>query len=91
MEQKKLGDVTVNDGKGLLDNEGMIDMIIVSCNSAVKELLAGQYINFCSKMGNIAQMLLSLKKGVRDDMDAMQKKVDELKRIVDELTAEKGE
>lgn len=91
MEQKKLGDVTVNDGKGLLDNYGMIDMIIVSCNSAVKELLSGQYINFCSKMGNIAQMLLSLKKGVRDDMDAMQKKVDELKRIVDELTAGKGE
>ena len=90
MEPKKHGDLTVNDGKGLLDNDGMIDMIIISCNQAIKELTNGQYINFCSKMGEIAQMLLSLKKGVHNDLEAMQKKVDELKRIVDELSAEKG-
>ncbi len=89
MESKKVGDLTVNDGKGFLDNEGMIDMIIVSCNSAVKELLAGQYINFCSKMGNIAQMLLSLKKGVKNDMKSMQGKIEELKRIIDELSEKK--
>ena len=36
MEKRNLGDgVTVNDGKGLLDNDGLMETIIADANDAV--------------------------------------------------------
>ena len=82
--EKKVGDLKVNNGGGLLDNDGMIDQIIITCNDAVKELTNGQYINFCTKISNVGQMLIVLKRGIKEYHEAMQKKVDELKRIAND-------
>lgn len=81
MQEKRVGDVTVNDGKGLYDNEGICDLLIRDLNSLPKLMMDGQYIQFCVAVAGMAQKLLNLKKGIKADMDSMKEKVDELKRM----------
>ena len=83
---KKIGDLTVNDGKGLMDNEGMCDSLINDLNDLVKQFMNGQYIIGCSIITGMSQKLLNLKNGIADDMQSMQDKVEELKRLNDHLT-----
>lgn len=82
---KKIGDMTVNDGKGLFDNDGLCDSLIQDLNSLSKFLVSGQYIQFCAIVTGMAQKLVNLKKGIQADMDSMKEKVEELKRINDSL------
>ena len=82
---KKVGDITVNDDKGLFDNEGLCDTLINDLNNLQKHLITGQYVLFCSTVTSMAQKLINLKKGIKDDLDSMKNKVDELKRINDSL------
>ncbi len=85
MTPKKVGDLTVNDGKGLLDNDGLCDSLILDLNNLIKLILNGQYIQFSATVAGMAQKLVNLKKGVKDDLDAMKEKVEELKRMNDSL------
>ena len=85
MEQKKVGNVTVNDGKGLYDNEGMCDLLVADLNSLVKELANGQFLQFCIQITGMTQKIMNLKKGIHDDMQSMKEKVEELKRMNDSL------
>ena len=85
MEGKKIGDVTVNDGKGLFDNEGMCDSLIVDLNNLQKMLMTGQYIQYCVTITSMGQKIVNLKKGIKADMDSMKEKVEELKRMNDSL------
>jgi DNA repair exonuclease SbcCD ATPase subunit len=48
-------------------------------------LMTGQYIQFCNSVSAMVQKLLNLKKGIKADMDSMKEKVDELKRMNDNL------
>lgn len=82
---KKVGELTVNDGKGLLDNEGMCDLLVSDLNNLVKELASGQYIQFCIMITGMTQKIMNLKTGIKNDMDSMRKKVEELKRLNDSL------
>ena len=82
---KKIGDITVNDGNGLFDNEGLCDSLIMDCNNAVKSLTNGNYVQFCSIVVQMVQKLSNLKDGIRKDMESMQNKIDELKKINDSL------
>lgn len=82
---KKIGDMTVNDGKGLFDNEGLCDSLIGDLNSLIKFIISGQYVQSCAIVTGMAQKLLNLKKGIKADMDSMKEKVEELKRINDSL------
>lgn len=82
---KRVGDLTVNDGNGLFDNEGLCDSLIADCNNAVKHLCSGQYLQFCGQMIQITKKLTNLKTGIRNDMQALVNKVEELKRMNDEL------
>ena len=82
---KKIGDITVNDGKGLLDNEGLCDSLLIDLNNLPKVLMTGQYIQFCAMVSSMAQRLANLKKGINSDMQFMKAKVEELKRMNDEL------
>ena len=82
---KKVGDLTVNDGKGLMDNEGLCDSLLYDLNNIPQVLMNGQYIQFCAKVSSMAQKLVNLKKGITDDMQAMKDKVEELKRMNDSL------
>ena len=85
MTPKKVGDLTVNDGKGLLDNDGICDSLILDLNNLIKLILNGQYIQFSATVTGMAQKLVNLKKGIKDDLDAMKEKVEELKRMNDSL------
>lgn len=78
---KQTGDLTVNDGKGLLDNEGMCDSITSDVNTAVKLVMSGQYIQFCGKVFEICVKLGNLKKGIRKDLESKNKIIEELKRV----------
>lgn len=87
---KKLGDLTVNDGKGLFDNEGLCDSMLNDLNNMLKAFSAGQHVQACIIVSGMAQKLVNLKKGIKDDSEAQVKKIEELKaensRIVEQLT-----
>ena len=85
MTEKKIGDTTVNDGKGLYDNEGVCDLLISDLNNLVKVLTGGQYVQFCVLVTGMAQKILNLKNGIKADMDSMKEKIEEAKRINDSL------
>ena len=82
---KKVGELTVNDGKGLMDNEGLCDSLLLDLNNLPKVLMTGQYIQFCAMIASMAQRLANLKKGINADMQSMKDKVEELKRMNDDL------
>ena len=82
---KKIGDLTVNDGKGLMDNEGLCDSLLLDLNNIPKVLMTGQYIQFCAMVSSMAQKVVNLKKGIIDDMQCMKDKIEELKRMNDDL------
>ena len=82
---KNIGDLTVNDGKGLMDNEGMCDSLVFDVNSLVKLLMNGQFVQFCAKVAEIAVKLGNLKKGIKADLESKDKIIEELKQINDSL------
>lgn len=88
---KKVGDLTVNDGKGLMDNEGLCDSLLLDLNNLPKVLMTGQYIQFCAKVSSMAARLANLKKGIADDMQSMKDKVEELKRMNNDLVKQLSE
>ena len=85
MEEKKIDGMTLNDGKGLYDNEGLCDSLIMDCNSLVKILLSGNYVQFCNAIVQMVKKLVNLKEGIKKDMDSMKNKVEDLKRMNDSL------
>lgn len=85
MKEKKIGELTVNDGKGLFDNEGLCDSLLLDLNSLQKMLMTGQFIQYCATVTGMAQKIVNLKKGIKADMDSMKEKVEELKRMNDSL------
>ena len=82
---KKVGDLTVNDGKGLMDNEGLCDSLLVDLNRIPKALMDGQNIQFCAIIQSMAQRLTKLKSGIKADLESKDKIIEELKRLNDEL------
>lgn len=77
--------MTVNDGKGLVDNEGVCDSLVFDLNSLEKLLINGQLIQFCAKVAEMAVKLANLKKGIKADLDSKDKIIEELKQINDSL------
>lgn len=86
---KKPDEITVNDGKGLFDNEGMCDSIKQDLNSMIRLVMSGQYVLACSLVASIAVRLENLKKGIKDDSDSQKEKIEELKRQIDSLLNDK--
>ena len=87
---KKVGDMTVNDGNGLFDSDGLCDSIINDCNNALRHIASGQYIVFCSTMAQIAQKIVNLKAGIKNDIASKNNIIEELKtqnnRLYEELS-----
>ena len=77
-QERKISNVTVNDGNGLLDDEGLIDSLIIDTNDLVKLLTAGQYVAFCQRIVYIAQKLTKLKKGMLEELRIRDARIDEL-------------
>ena len=86
---KKIGDMTVNDGNGLYDNEGLCDSLLMDLNRTQKLLIDNQFIAFCDLIAKMGQKINNLKKGVRSDLDAKDEEIADLKRLNNEL-AEKA-
>lgn len=78
MEKRSIDGVTVNDGNGLLDNDGLMQTIIVDCNDAVKGALSGNYISFCDKMVQVVQKVSLLRKNWEQEMNAKEKQIADL-------------
>ena len=77
---RKIDETTVNDGKGLYDNEGICDKGIVLCNDALKCLVSGQYVAFTNRIQQITQIFANLKNAVKNDRESLEQKVEDLKR-----------
>jgi hypothetical protein len=88
-KEKKIGDLTVNDGHGLLDNEGLCDSIVEDLNNLLKNIAAGQYIRVSSLVLEMVQKLMNLKKGIRNDRKSLEDQLEDLRRLNNEL-AEKA-
>lgn len=95
MKSKNVGNITVNDGCGLYDNEGLIDTLIIDCNNLVKVLAGGNYVQFCSIVVQMVQKLSNLKSGIKNDLDSKNNVIEELKnqlrhcgQEVEDMTAE---
>ena len=86
---KKENGISVNDGKGLWDNEGMCDSLVFDLNGLVKLLINGQFIQFCAKVPEMVVKLNNLKKGIKADLESKDKIIEELKKINDALMEEK--
>lgn len=82
---KKIGDMTVNNGNGLMDNEGLCDSLIVDLNDMMKAMAAGQYIRYCNLTVGMVQKLTNLKKGIRTDIAARDEQIRDLQRLNNEL------
>ena len=86
MDGKNLGyGVNVNNGNGLMDNEGLCDSLANDLNNLVRQMVCGNYIQFCATVTAMGQKLINLKKGIANDMDSMRRKVEELKNTNDSL------
>jgi hypothetical protein len=86
MDGKDLGyGVKVNNGKGLFDNEGLCDSLANDLNNLIRQMISGNYIQFCATVTGMGQKLINLKKGIADDMNVMKRKVEELKNMNDSL------
>lgn len=77
--------INVNDGNGLFDNIGLIDTLIVDCNTIVKHLVSGNEVAFCAKIVEMVQKLNSLRKGVTSDTESLQKEISDLRRFIDDI------
>jgi hypothetical protein len=77
--------VPVNDGKGLYDNSGLCDTLLVDLNNLIKYMANGQYLQFCVTVTGMSQKVINLKKGIKTDMDSLKDNIEELKRMNDRL------
>lgn len=75
--------------EGIFDNEGICDKGISLCNSALKDLVSGQYLAFVNKVEQIAKIFANLKDGIRADRESLEANIEELKRMNDALVEEK--
>lgn len=89
MSEKTVNGIPLNDGGGLMDNLGLIDSLIVDCNEAVRILVNGQYVLFCSQIVQMVQKLGNLRDGVKNDMDARDRLIAEAREQIDGLLKEK--
>ena len=76
-----MSEIKVNDGKGLLDNIGLIDSLIVDCNNLPGLLFSGKNVAFCAKIVEMVQKLANLRKGVENDTKSL---TDEIQRLLEE-------
>ena len=79
--------INMNDGKGLYDNIGLIETLIVDCERVVKALVSGEYMRFSALMVGMVQKLNNLRDGVKGDIESLQKQVKELQRLLDDINA----
>ena len=78
----------MNDGNGLYDNEGLLETLLSDLNKLPKLLMQNQYIAFCDLIAKMAQKIANLMKNVAAEKESLTNKVEELKRLNNDLLAE---
>lgn len=66
--------------KGLYTNEELVDSLILDLNNLPKELFDGQFIQFCTLVGQMGQKLALLKNNIPADIESKDKVIEELKQ-----------
>lgn len=81
----------INDGNGIWDNSGLIDTLIVDCNTLVKKMAGGEYVAFCALIVSMVQKLTNLQAGIKTEKESMQEQIDEAQRTINDLLNPKEE
>ena len=66
----------------MLTNDELIESLIKDVNNLVKNMAAGQYVQFCLLVTQITQKLLNLKTGIKSDMDNKNSVIESLKETI---------
>lgn len=82
-------EIPVNDGGGLFDYAGLIDTLLVDCNELPNALFNGKNVRFCALVVGMVQKLAQLKEGVRNDLQAREKLIEEYRNENKILRGEK--
>ena len=85
MTERTVNKIPVNDGKGIYDNDGILETVILDCNNAVKSLAAGNYISFCNVMVQIVQKVSNVRKAIKAEDEYKERRIEELKAINNRL------
>ena len=85
MTERKINGVPINDGKGLYDNDGILETVIMDCNNAIKSLTEGNYISFCNIMVQIVRKISNVRDGIKAEDERKQRQIEELKAINNRL------
>ena len=80
--------ITVNDGKGLFDSDGLIDTLIIDLNKLPKSLIDGQFIHACNLIASMGQRLSTLKNGMKEEVNGLRSEADFLRKRNEELMQE---
>lgn len=76
--------IPVNDGGGLYDRNGMLDGLILDCESVMKAIMAGQGIRLAALLVEMVQKLTALKKGVAEEVERLTEERDLARKNADE-------
>ena len=85
MKSYDINGLPVNDGKGVFDNDGLLETLIMDCNNLVKTMANGNYVLFCSLIVQMVQKISNVRDGIGKDMASKDKQIEELKRINNRL------
>ena len=66
----------------MLTNDELIESLIKDVNNLVKNMAAGQYVQFCLLVTQITRKLVNLKAGIKSDMDNKNKVIETLKEHI---------
>lgn len=72
---------------GTYTNVELVDTLIVDLNNLPKELMDGQFIQFCTLVSQMGQKLINLRKGIKADIDSKNKIIEQLKAQLREAGA----
>ena len=85
MEKKQVSNVTVNDGNGLYDNDGLLESLINDCNNIVKDMASGNYVGFCGVIVQMIQKITNLRRSIKRDLEAKDEQIEEIKAMNNSL------
>lgn len=78
-------EIQVNDGGGLWDRDGMIDGLILDCESVMKNIMAGQGLRLAALLVEMVQKLGALKTGTAEETARLTKERDDAREYSTEL------
>ncbi|MBQ1779223.1 MAG: hypothetical protein IIZ93_13800 [Acidaminococcaceae bacterium] len=65
---------------GIHTSVELVDSLIIDLNNLPKDLIDGQFIQFCTKISQMGQKLINLRTGIKSDTENKNQIIEELKR-----------